>query len=176
MRIHLHTLFVNLQSKSIFKNGSFMRIAILLSLMFIIFFNGCESKKVDGLYTSNEGPYFKFIRGKFFELGVPGDPNPLKGNFTIEEEKLNLLANSIMLGSYATSNFICHIEGDTMFIDVLHINHPRFEIFVDRTQNFARTRRDSIIKELKLNSSEAEEELFIYYKLVHDKFIKKKGE
>ncbi len=153
-----------------------MRIALLFSLIFTLLFTGCESKKVDGVYTSNEGPYFKFIKGKFFELGVPGDPNPLKGNFTIEEEKLNLLANSIMLGSYATTNFICHIKKDTLLIDVLHITHPKFEIFIDKRQNFARTRRDSITKEFKLNSSEAEEELFIYYKLVHDKFIKKKGE
>ncbi|MGB9663947.1 MAG: hypothetical protein ACPL25_03350 [Ignavibacteria bacterium] len=153
-----------------------MRIALLFSLIFTLLFTGCESKKVDGVYTSNEGPYFKFIKGKFFELGVPGDPNPLKGNFTIEEEKLNLLANSIMLGSYATTNFICHIKEDTLLIDVLYITHPKFEIFIDKRQNFARTRRDSITKEFKLNSSEAEEELFIYYKLVHDKFIKKKGE
>ncbi len=153
-----------------------MRNALLFILIFLVLFNGCESKKVDGVYASNEGPYFKFIKGKFFELGVPGDPNPLKGNFTFEEGKLNLLANSIMLGSYATSNFICHINNDTLFIDVLHITHPRFEIFIDKTQNLARTRKDSITNEFRLNSLEAEEELFIYYKLVHDKFIKKKGE
>ncbi len=139
-------------------------------------FSSCESKKVDGIYASKEGPYFKFIKEKFFELGVPGDQNPLKGNFTNENGKLNLLANSIILGSYATTNFICHIVKDTLFIDVLHITHPQFEIFIDKSKNFARTRRDTVINEFQLNTPEAEEELFIYYKLVHDKFIRKKGD
>jgi hypothetical protein len=58
----------------------------------------------------------------------------------------------------------------------LHITHPNFEIFIDKTQNFARTRRDTITREFKLNSPEAEDELFIYHKLVNDKFIKKEGD
>jgi hypothetical protein len=145
-------------------------------LLTIFLFSSCESKKVDGIYATKEGPYFKFIKGKFFEFGVPGDPNPLKGNFTYENGKLNLLANSIMIGHYATTNFICHIDKDTLFIDVLHITHPNFEIFIDKTQNFARTKRDTITREFKLNSPEAEDELFIYHKLVNDKFIKKEGD
>lgn len=153
-----------------------MKKLLTLILLIIIFFSCCDSKKIDEIYATKEGPYFKFIKGKFFELGVPGDPNPLKGHFTIENGKLNLLANSIMLGHYATTNFICHKDNDTLFIDLLHITHPDFEIFIDRTNNIARTRRDTVINEFQLNTPEAEEELFIYHKLVHDKFIKKEGD
>jgi hypothetical protein len=148
----------------------------LLIAFFILSFTGCESKKIDGIYASNEGPYFKFTKGKIFEFGIPGDTSPLKGNFTLENDRLNLIANSIMLENYATTNFICHIANDTLFIDVLEIVHPKFEIYIDKNLNFARTRKDTIVNEFKLSSPEAEEELFIYYKLVHDKFIKRKGD
>ncbi len=147
----------------------------LLTIISIFIFVSCEKNKVEGTYSSLGGPYFKFSNNKIFEFGIVGDKNPLKGTFTIEGNSLNLIANTIILGNYATTNFICHLEEDTLTIDVLHITHPKFEIFINKPDNFARTVRDTIITEMKLNSPEAEQELFIYYKLVFDKFIKRNG-
>lgn len=153
-----------------------MRNQFLTIMLLYLLFCSCESKKIEGVYSSNEGPLFKFTKGKFFEFGIPNDPAPLKGNFTVEGDKLNLLANSIILGSYATTNFICTIKNDTLTIEVFNLVHPRFEIYINKSTNYAKTRRDTVISEFKLNTLDAEEELFIYYKLVHDKFIKRKGE
>lgn len=151
------------------------RIVLLLSYTIFLLFISCSENKVEGIYSSNEGPYFKFYKNNTFELGVPGDKNPLKGNFTQNRNKLDLTANAIILGNYSTSTFVCDINKDTLTIDLLHITHPRFEIFIDKLQNYARTVRDTDTTEFRLNTHEAEQELFIYYKLVFDKFIKRNG-
>lgn len=145
---------------------------VLLTFSFI----ACEGNKIEGIYSTDGGPYFYFKKNNRFEFGIPNDPNPLNGNFLLENDKLELTANSIMLGSYATTHFTCHLIGDTLFIDKLHISHPRFEILIDKPNNFAKTIRDSVVSEFKLDSHEAESELFIYYKLINDKFIKREGE
>ncbi|MFN4112095.1 MAG: hypothetical protein ACK4G1_07435, partial [Ignavibacteria bacterium] len=66
-------------------------------------------------------------------------------------------------------------NNDTLIIEVFHLTHPKFEIFINKPENFAKTVKDTLVKEMKLNSPEAEEELFLYYKLVFDKFIKRNG-
>lgn len=142
-------------------------------LLLILF--SCSKENTYGVYSSNEGPYFKLNENNSFELGVPGDKNPLKGNFKQIGNKLDLVANAIILGSYSTTTFLCDLNKDTLTIDVLHITHPKFEIFIDKPNNFARTVRDNDTSEFKLNTPEAEQELFIYHKLVFDKFIKRKG-
>lgn len=149
---------------------------ILIFTLLTFSFIACESNKIEGIYSSEGGPYFYFKKNNRFEFGIPDDPNPLKGNFLIENDKLELTANSIMLGSYATSHFTCHLSGDTLLIDKLHISHPRFEILIDKPNNLAKTIRDSVVSEFNLDSQEAESELFIYYKLINDKFIKREGE
>lgn len=149
---------------------------ILTFILLTISFLACEGNKIEGIYSTEGGPYFHFKKNNRFEFGIPNDPNPLNGNFLIENEKIELTANSIMLGSYATTHFKCHLSGDTLFIDKLHISHPRFEILIDKENNYAKTIRDSVIEEFKLDSQEAESELFIYYNLINDKFIKRKGE
>lgn len=146
---------------------------ILISL--ILFFTYCDKNQFEGTYSSNEGPYFKFSKNQKFEFGIPEDKNPLKGNFTKDGDSIHLVANSIMLGSYSTTTFDCYLNNDTLFIKALQIIHPNFEILINKSENYAKTVKDSVIKELKLNTPEAEEELFIYYKLVFDKFIKRKG-
>lgn len=148
-------------------------IFLLLSLNLILI--SCDNSKVEGIYSSEGGPYFKFTNNQMFELGVPGDKNPLKGNFKQNGNKLDLVANAIILGSYSTTTFLCDLNKDTLTIDVLHITHPKFEIFIDKPSNYARTVRDNDTTEFKLNTPEAEQELFIYYKLVFDKFIKRNG-
>lgn len=142
-------------------------------LIFILFLYSCGKKKVDGIYSSDGGPYFKFTNNQLFEFGIPGDKNPLKGTFTLKGNSLNLIANSIILGNYATTNFVCNLKDDTLSIDLLHIKHPEFEIFINKPDNYAKTIRDTILNEMKLTDPEAEQELFIYYKLIFDKFIKR---
>ncbi len=141
----------------------------------ILFSTSCNKNKFEGTYSSNEGPYFKFTKNQQFEFGIPEDRNPLKGNFTKNGDSIHLVANSIILGNYATTIFDCVLNNDTLLIKALHINHPKFEILINKSENYARTVRDTVMKELKLDTPEAEEELFIYYKLVFDKFIKRKG-
>jgi len=148
-----------------------IKLLLIISLPYLY---SCESNKVNGVYSSNEGPYFKF-ENDHFEFGVPGDPNPLKGNYFSKGNSIELNARSVILGSYAETNFICHLDKDTLLIDVLHIIHPKFEIFINKPDNFAKTKKDTVVTEFKLDSPEAESELFIYYKLVFDRFIKKEG-
>ncbi|MCX8057640.1 MAG: hypothetical protein N3F03_08540 [Ignavibacteria bacterium] len=148
----------------------------ILSLILSLFIlNSCSNNQIEGTYSSNEGPYFKFNSNNTFEFGIPGDKNPLRGSFTQNGNKIDLVANAVILGNYATTNFICNLMEDTLTIDLLHITHPRFEVFIDKLKNYGRAVRDKDTSEYKLNTPEAEREFFIYYKLVYDKFIKKNG-
>lgn len=148
---------------------------LLLSLTFTFLLLSCAENKFEGTYSSNDGPYFKFTKNQKFEFGVPNDKNPLKGTFTKKDNNIYLFANSIILGSYATTTFDCYVNNDTLTIEVFHLTHPKFEILINKPENFAKTVKDTLVKEMKLNSPEAEEELFLYYKLVFDKFIKRNG-
>lgn len=146
-------------------------------LLFVLFFFvvSCSRNSFEGIYSSKEGPFFKFNQNQTFEFGIPNDKNPLKGTFTKKDNNVYLTANSIILGSYATTTFDCKLNDDTLVIEVFHLTHPKFEIFINKPDNYAKTIRDTIITEMKLDNPEAEQELFIYYKLVFDKFIKRKG-
>ncbi len=136
---------------------------------------GCESDRIEGIYSSDEGPYFKLNKNNTFEFGIPNDPSPVRGNYKQVDDKLILIANVKMLGNYATTEFELKGNKDTLTIDILHITHPKFEIYINKSDNTAKTVKDSIKHFFDLNSPEAEEELFIYYKLVQDKFIKREG-
>lgn len=151
------------------------KINLIVYSLFAFLILSCVKNKVDGVYSTEGGPYFKFTKNQYFEFGIPNDENPLRGTFTIKGNTLDLIGNTMMMGNNATTNFICSLSGDTLSIDVLQIKHPKFEIFISKPDNYAKTVRDTITTEMKLNDPEAEQELFIYYKLVFDKFIKRNG-
>lgn len=156
-----------------------MKIILKISknLIFISLFllSSCfnNEKEITGIYQSSPGPYFVLHENNYFQFGVPNDPNPLKGKFSIEGDKIKLTANSKILDNQAETFFECKLTHDTLEIQNLKINHPLFEIVIDRLNNFAMTRRDTSVLEFKLTDSIAPNELFVYYDLVHLKFTKK---
>ncbi len=149
-----------------------MKLVYRIFLVIFLIISGCKSKSVIGTYASIQGPYFSLDRDLNFTFGVPGDPAPLRGKYKITDDQIYMKATSRILDDMALTEFECTLNEDTLTIDKLSLSHPKFQIFINKKFDYAKTVRDTIVKEFKLSDPEAPEELYVYYTLVHIKFIK----